>query len=97
MEGLFSGTVTGAARKIGHAVGISITATLLFFLNVYIIYKARKRPPPDKYGPMILVLFATIFIIADPLRHVLLDTGLWPSWTPNGLVTNAWAGGKKEK
>eukprot|EP00118_Oscarella_pearsei_P000349 m.4757 g.4757 ORF g.4757 m.4757 type:complete len:103 (+) comp11233_c0_seq1:750-1058(+) len=34
---------------------------------------------------MILVLFATVFIIADPLRHVLLDTGLWPAWMPNGM------------
>jgi hypothetical protein len=49
------------------------------------VYKARHRRGPDKYGPLILVILATIFIMAEPLRHVLQDRGLWPSRMRNGM------------
>lgn len=30
------------------------------------------------YGPLILCLLATVFIMAEPSRHVLSDNGIWP-------------------
>ena len=36
-----------------------------------------------RFGPLILCLLATVFIMAEPSRHVLSDTGVWPlCWAP---------------
>eukprot|EP00750_Incisomonas_marina_P033821 INCI997.1.p1 GENE.INCI997.1~~INCI997.1.p1 ORF type:complete len:287 (+),score=38.65 INCI997.1:433-1293(+) len=42
--------------------------------------KNRKKMKPCfcRFGPLILCLLATIFIMAEPSRHVLSDTGVWP-------------------
>jgi len=49
-------------------------------LLAFTIYKLRDRPFRfcRRYGPLICISFATVFIVADPIRHVLMDHGDLP-------------------
>jgi len=80
--GLISGAVTAGARRLGHYISFGITGGLMLGLNIYILYcciaKRRKLPPFSRFGPSILCFFAMLLILADLMRHVLQDTGLWP-------------------
>jgi len=81
--GLISGTVTAAARVLGHYISFGVTATMMIGVNSYILYccmtKRRKQPFCKKYGPLILTFFAALFIMADLTRHLLQDLNLWKS------------------
>jgi len=50
-------------------------------VNAYMLYcaltKRKKLPPLKKYGPFCLTVAAALFVMADLLRHVLQDTGVW--------------------
>jgi hypothetical protein len=39
----------------------------------------RGAPRWRVYGPLALVAAAVPLVLADPLRHVLQDTGVWPA------------------
>jgi len=51
--GLISGTVTAAARVLGHYISFGVTATMMIGVNSYILYccmtKRRKQPFCKKY------------------------------------------------
>lgn len=54
-------------------------------LLIYIFYQSQTKRSHlawrARYGPTILVFFAWILIIIDPLRHVLHDKGIWEGCT----------------
>jgi len=81
--GLISGTVTAAARALGHYISFGVTATMMICVNAYILYccmtKRRKQSFCKKYGPMILTVFAALLIMADLTRHLLQDLNIWKS------------------
>jgi len=52
---------------------------MLLGIMAYTHYKAKSRKGDfwTKYGPTILVYLSLPLIMADPLRHVLQDQGVW--------------------
>jgi len=54
---------------------------MMIIVDAFMIHtlKQRRREPTAwrKYGPMILCFIATPLILAEPMRHILGDTGLW--------------------
>lgn len=77
--GIAGGTATAAARQTGHEVSFILTAVLMGFLVIFIAYGTRNRWGTrwQIYGPTILVSIAYPLIIADPLRHLLVDKNVW--------------------
>jgi len=80
--GILSGTVSAAARRMGHVIALSITSTMMAVLLAYTLYKTRDRRRPfcRKFGPFLCICVATVLIVADPLRHVLMDHKDLPQW-----------------
>ena len=96
MIGLISGTVTAAARSLGHYIALSITSLLMLFVGAMLLRSAVSgqrcwmhgpdSPSPHRakrYGPFLLQQLAVCLVIADPLRHVLFDVGLWAGCSNN--------------
>lgn len=92
MIGLVSGTVTAAARSLGHYIALSITGFLMLIVGAMLWrdgkYKRDWMADEEEYGnkwgkyrrwaPTIIFAFAYPLIIASPLQHVLADVNLWP-------------------
>eukprot|EP01028_Stygiella_incarcerata_P006207 TRINITY_DN2538_c0_g1_i1.p2 TRINITY_DN2538_c0_g1~~TRINITY_DN2538_c0_g1_i1.p2 ORF type:complete len:152 (+),score=29.25 TRINITY_DN2538_c0_g1_i1:356-811(+) len=78
---LMSVSATAAARKLGHLIALIVTAIMMIVVDSFIAYQSKKRFGTHwhKYGPLYLCLIATPLILADPTRHVLQDTNVWPS------------------
>lgn len=47
----------------------------------YVAYTSKRRWGThwQKYGPTYLTAFASLLILADQVRHVLQDQGVWPA------------------
>jgi len=79
--GLLSGSASAAARVLGHEISFGITAAILILLNIYMIWSIRKYRRGlshiQCWGPLYLTVIASFLIMADLLRHVLLDNGIW--------------------
>jgi hypothetical protein len=85
--GLVSGTVSAAARGLGHVISFWITLVLMALVMGVLAREAfwgpRKYAPCcTRFGPMIIMLFAAILIMADPTRSVWVDTRDW-AWCGN--------------
>jgi len=48
-------------------------------IAIYVFYCARtkRRGKQFQYGPFIIIVFATLLIMADLMRHVLQDANIW--------------------
>jgi len=66
---------------MGHEISFAITLAILILLNAYMIWSARKYrrglPHFKCYGPLYLTIIASFLIMADLLRHLLLDHNIW--------------------
>jgi len=63
----------------------------MVLVNAFIFWSLKNRRRSKGwchyYGPLCLTLTATPLIMADLVRHVLQDSGVWPECDrPNGLV-----------
>jgi len=82
--GLISGTVTAAARSLGHTISFIITLTLMLFVGTMLFHAAAYgsrsyvRGRLRRFGPLVVFCLAAPLILADLVRHVLQDTGVWP-------------------
>ena len=96
MIGLISGTVTAAARSLGHYIALGITSLLMLLVGAMLLRSAvfgqrswmhgphSLSPHRSKrYGPFLIQQLAACLVIADPLRHVLFDVGLWAGCSNN--------------
>lgn len=55
---------------------------MMTILCVYLGLGSRRRTGRGfyfQYGPVMMTVLATLLILADPLRHVLQDAGIWPA------------------
>ena len=83
MIGIVSGTVTAAARSLGHLISLLITGTLMLFVGVMLYGAAssgtRSLAPSrlSRWGPFLLFSLAVPLILADLVRHLLQDHGVW--------------------
>jgi len=92
--GLISGTVSAGARIAGHWISFAITLVMMILLNCFIFWSLKNRSREMGFcvycGPFILTLCAAPLIMADPLRHVLQDTGAWPECNrPPNVIWNS--------
>ncbi len=67
---------------VGHWISFGLTLVMMIVVDVMACtsLKNRKKQPTFfcRFGPLIFCLLATLFIMAEPSRHILSDTGLWP-------------------
>jgi len=78
--GIVGGTVTAAARSLGHTISFIITQTMLIGMCFYMYYQSPKRGGShmNKYGPFYFVFLSVPLVMADLTRHILQDTNVWP-------------------
>ena len=83
MIGLISGTVTAAARSLGHTISFGITGILMIVVGVMLFNAAatgvRSHVPGRlrRFGPFLVLCVAAPLIMADLVRHLLQDAGRW--------------------
>jgi len=79
--GLISGTVSASARKLGHWISFAITLFMMLLVNSFIFWslknRSRSRGFCHYWGPFIFTVCCVPLIMADLVRHVLQDTGVW--------------------
>lgn len=77
---MLDGTVSAAARSLGHFISFGITLGMMLILCGYVAFTIKRRYGShcNKYGPLYCVAVATPLIMADLTRHVLQDTKVWP-------------------
>lgn len=85
-------SVTTHVRAVGHLASLFVLGGLLFGLTCYTGYTAKRRTQKAngstwyKWGPTILVGIASWLILADTIRHVLQDQGIWLEGHERGFV-----------
>lgn len=95
MIGLLSGSVSAAARSLGHYVSLGLTAALLALVGAMLARaaasgpRAHIRPARRRWGPLCLLCLAAPLILADIVRHVLQDVGAWPGCGNNPTFSRA--------
>jgi len=79
--GVIGGTVSAAARSLGHYISFGVTLVIMIGLVIYVALKRKQRYGRwwQINGPLLLSIFAALFIMADLTRHVLQDLEWWPS------------------
>jgi hypothetical protein len=79
--GLFSSSVSFAARQTGHEVSFGVTSAMMILVNAFMVYTLKNRrhitPWHKKYGPLMLTIAAAPLILADIFRHLLNDYDVW--------------------
>lgn len=95
MIGLLSGSVSAAARSLGHYVSLALTSVLLAVVGAMLARsassgpRARIKPHSRRWGPFILLCVSAPLILADIMRHVLQDVGVWPGCGNNPTFSRA--------
>lgn len=94
MIGLVSGSVSAAARSLGHALSLVLTSALMLVVGAMLLRAARTQrahitPWRRQYGPLLALCAATPLILADVLRHVAQDSGAWPGCGNNAVFSRA--------
>jgi len=79
--GVIGGTVSAAARSLGHYISFGVTLAIMIALIVYVAIKKKDRFGScwHRNGPLILTCIAACLIMADLTRHVLQDLEWWPA------------------
>jgi len=79
--GLISGTVSASARKLGHWISFAITLIMMLLVNSFIFWSLKNRDRGKGcwhyWGPLVFTICCVPLIMADLVRHVLQDTGVW--------------------
>jgi len=92
--GLVSGSVSAASRSLGHLISFFVTLVLMLVVNGFMVYTLKNRDKSQGcckyYGPLILTIFATFFIMADLVRHLLQDHGVWPECDRSTVTDEIW-------
>jgi len=85
---VIGGTVTAAARTLGHWISFAVTGAMMIGLAIYIGYGSKRRFGShwNRWGPTYLTVIAGFLIMADLTRHVFEDIYWWPErMGPNGV------------
>ena len=74
--------MTDGARVLSHTISFWLTAILLSAMLAATAYGTRARAQLQSsrigvYGPLCLMAVAALLVIADPLRRVLQNGGVW--------------------
>lgn len=67
---------------VGHWISFGVTLVMMIVVDIMSCTGLKRRKKLKgcfrKYGPLILCLISTVFILAEPTRHILSDNGIWP-------------------
>lgn len=78
--------MSAGARVLGHWISFGLTLALMCVVLGFMVYTRRNRLRYKSFwkrnGPLILVCIAIPLIMADIIRHVLQDEGVWLSCIP---------------
>jgi hypothetical protein len=82
VDAVVGGGVTDGARVLSHTLSFWLTAILLSVMLAATAYGTRAHTKLQSsrigvYGPLCLMAVATLLVIADPLRRVLQNGGVW--------------------
>eukprot|EP00047_Mylnosiga_fluctuans_P003115 m.227543 g.227543 ORF g.227543 m.227543 type:complete len:151 (+) comp11603_c0_seq1:303-755(+) len=69
---------TASAKHAGHLTSFCLTGGILLIINIYVWWGSFKRRGNlfNRYGPMVLTMYAIPCIMFDLTRHLLIDNGL---------------------
>eukprot|EP00873_Tetraselmis_striata_P014038 jgi/Tetstr1/434302/TSEL_023408.t1 len=72
---------TAAAKELAHTISFGVTLALITNMAQYTLHKCLKRRGThwSRFGPAYLCFLGVPLIMADLTRHVLQDSGVWPS------------------
>jgi hypothetical protein len=90
LAAILGGAVTGGAREVSHTLSLIFTAVTCTLLVGYLAWCTRERAQlhatgTEIYGPFLLMCFASLLVLADPIRHVLQDEGIWAGESSNAF------------
>ena len=94
--------VSAASRTLGHWISVGTTLLMMGLVSGFVFTKVKGRKGgADKsfkhvYGPFVMVLIASVFIMAEPVRHVLQDVHVWEECGNNDVfprVNQTWNDG----
>ncbi len=100
--GLVGAGVSAASRTLGHWISLGITGIMMGLVIGFIFTKSKLRAQlPGAswwhiYGPTVLVAVASLFIMAEPVRHIMQDVGAWKECGDNDAfprVNQTWNDG----
>jgi len=78
---------------MGHWISFCITFPLLLALFIFILRQATSghrryiKKPLTRWGPSVLLGLALPFILADLIRHIIQDYGVWSECGNNALYS----------
>mmetsp|Transcript_18988 Transcript_18988/g.37974 ORF Transcript_18988/g.37974 Transcript_18988/m.37974 type:complete len:396 (+) Transcript_18988:199-1386(+) len=81
--GLLGAGVSAGSRTLGHWLSLATTAAMMALVAWFVGSKCKLRKQKRNatfshiYGPFLLVLIASTFIMMEPIRHVLQDIHWW--------------------
>lgn len=76
---LFNVAVTASIRTTGHYISFAVTGTMMLLTVAFVAYQSKRRNKMTKlkkWGPTIITACAAFFVIADPLRTIILDSNV---------------------
>jgi hypothetical protein len=73
-QGALGAAASEASKQLSHSLSFAINLAVLSNLAQHTHHRSGGR-----VGPTALVALSAILVCADPLRHVLQDTGMWSS------------------
>ena len=77
-----STTASAASRALGHFISLGLTSAMMALVLGFTLHARRRRLRRATFcgrnGPALLVALAVPLILADLVRHVLLDLNVWP-------------------
>jgi len=79
LVGIIGGVASAASRSLAHSLTFGVTLAALTNVAQYVGWMSSKRkrlPFWLRFGPLFLTLIAVPLVMADLMRHVLLDSGL---------------------
>lgn len=82
--------MSGGARVLSHTISFYVTLAVMVAMLTFFAYCTRTRAQLHTthlkiYGPLYLLFVASLLILADPLRHVLQDGGVWVGPSSNAF------------
>jgi len=80
LGGAFSNLNTPEYRQLSHTLGFAVNlaafSSMLMFVAVKTPGKRRRLPPVEKWAPFAILVVASLLLMVDPTRHILLDSSI---------------------
>jgi len=79
---LLGGTVSNASRDLSHTLSLVTNLVVFGAIFAFVFNQSKRRMNRrthfQRFGPTYLTALGALLVLADNVRHVLQDTGIWP-------------------